>query len=436
MSSSFEEDFRKSQFNEDDEFENTQSLRPGKNLNPDRSLNPNHPFARDDKEESSFPKAQFTSIGGSNLLIRAVLNHTNQQQTSVKDKNLQLFIEETLSDQKAQVIQRPALDFFSSPGQGQEKTLSTFNPSSAQDSVNNNSQSDSQNTPESEIRLPGVFSVPLYIKLFAYQYIINRLVRENNLAKKNPDVPGIVRDYFYSNSLNSVRTISSGGFKDSPVTRNALQKITDLFAEFSLELREVEQVLQNKENKTIQLKLGNFLDKLEQVYKEKLEQVDKDKLEKFEKHRFIKDSQYLLITKESPDSLKKDWEYSGLDTVGGIIAGGVGSGGPPPCDIPVIPDCRKVSLDSRIDITINGVSKFVTITANYKDVTIQDTFDFFPGGFGKVENVGDTIKVLGIGVLKILELFGYTYDVPFVTEAFDINGIKSTKYKTLKSRNK
>ena len=83
MSSSFEEDFRKSQFNEDDEFENTQSLRPGKNLNPDRSLNPSHPFARDNNEESSLTKAQFTSLGGTSLLMGAALNSRQNSDSSL-----------------------------------------------------------------------------------------------------------------------------------------------------------------------------------------------------------------------------------------------------------------------------------------------------------------------------------------------------------------
>jgi len=153
MSSEFEEDFHKSQFNEEDEEENNQSLRPARNLNPDRSLNPSHPFAREDNEEFSLTKAQLTSLGGSNLLIRAALNHTNQQQTSVEDKNTQLSIEETLSDREAQPIQRPALDVSPSSRQGDEKTLSTFNPSSAEDSANN-SQSDSQSLPAPEITSP------------------------------------------------------------------------------------------------------------------------------------------------------------------------------------------------------------------------------------------------------------------------------------------
>ena len=81
MSSSFEEDFRKSQFNEDDEEENTQSLRPARNLNPDSSLNPSHPFAW--SEESSLTKAQFTSLGGSSLLMRAALNHRQNRDSSL-----------------------------------------------------------------------------------------------------------------------------------------------------------------------------------------------------------------------------------------------------------------------------------------------------------------------------------------------------------------
>ena len=107
----FEEDFRKSQFDEDDEFENTQSLRPGKNLNPDRSLNPNHPFAREDKEESSFPKTQFTSLGGTSLLMGAALNSRQNSDSSltnteniISEKNSNT-IQEKEEDKKKPIIQ-------------------------------------------------------------------------------------------------------------------------------------------------------------------------------------------------------------------------------------------------------------------------------------------------------------------------------------------
>ena len=77
----FEEDLPKFESNENDEFENNQSLRPGKNLNPDSSLNPSHPFAW--SEQSSFPKAQFTSIGESSLLMRAARNHRQNRDSSL-----------------------------------------------------------------------------------------------------------------------------------------------------------------------------------------------------------------------------------------------------------------------------------------------------------------------------------------------------------------
>ena len=87
--SSFEEDFRKSQFNLDDEFENTQSLRSARNLNPDHSLNPSHPFAWKDNEESSLTKAQFTNVGGSSLLMRAALNnHQNSKESITRTENI------------------------------------------------------------------------------------------------------------------------------------------------------------------------------------------------------------------------------------------------------------------------------------------------------------------------------------------------------------
>ena len=80
---SFEEDFHKSEFNEENEEENTQSLRPARNLNPDLSLNPSHPFAWNDLDESSLTKAQFTSIGGASLLMRAGMNHRQNRESSL-----------------------------------------------------------------------------------------------------------------------------------------------------------------------------------------------------------------------------------------------------------------------------------------------------------------------------------------------------------------
>ena len=77
----FEEDLPEFESNENEEFENNQSLRPGKNLNSDSSLNPSHPFAK--SEQSSFPKAQFTSIGGTSLLMRAALNYRQNRESSL-----------------------------------------------------------------------------------------------------------------------------------------------------------------------------------------------------------------------------------------------------------------------------------------------------------------------------------------------------------------
>ena len=105
MSSSFEEDFLKSQFNSDDEFENTQSLRPGKNLNPDSSLNPNHPFAK--SEQSSFPKAQFTSIGGSSLLMRAAMNHPQKTDSSLTSTEHIISQQNSNTTQETSQTQKP-----------------------------------------------------------------------------------------------------------------------------------------------------------------------------------------------------------------------------------------------------------------------------------------------------------------------------------------
>ena len=108
MSSSFEEeDFHKSQFNSDDEFENTQSLRPGKNLNPDSSLNPSHPFAWNDKDESSFPKAQFTSIGGTSLLMRAAMNHPQKTDSSLTSTEHIISQQNSNTTQETSQTQKP-----------------------------------------------------------------------------------------------------------------------------------------------------------------------------------------------------------------------------------------------------------------------------------------------------------------------------------------
>ena len=91
--------------------------------------------------------------------------------------------------------------------------------------------------------------------------------------------------------------------------------------------------------------------------------------------------------------------------VASFLAGGVGSGGPPPANANNSPDERIVNGSLKLSLACDGT---VTVTADFQ-VTVQDTFDFDPG---------DNPIVLAVGTysLGFLEKSDLSCDVNYTVQ--------------------
>jgi hypothetical protein len=144
----------------------------------------------------------------------------------------------------------------------------------------------------------------------------------------------------------------------------------------------------------------------------------------------------------SPDNVLRMWNYTD-GSIGAKIIGGVGLGGPPPLNAATAYDDRQLSGTVYLTIQSNGQAQLsVQFT-----VTIQDTFDFDPGGKGQLFDDGtvegglnlyqysikaqgpvlglvqelvaqpvDTLVAAGAYSLGALETLDFTCDVPVVAQ--------------------
>ncbi len=99
----------------------------------------------------------------------------------------------------------------------------------------------------------------------------------------------------------------------------------------------------------------------------------------------------------SPDPVLKMWEYTNGE-LPSAIAGGVGKGGNPPFN--ATSPSGQTTYDDRI---LSGTVKLVIfpngsayLSSNDLSVTLDDTFDFNPGGFGPLFNNGTAAGGLNI----------------------------------------
>ncbi|MCA2657680.1 MAG: carboxypeptidase regulatory-like domain-containing protein, partial [Microcystis sp. M049S2] len=114
-------------------------------------------------------------------------------------------------------------------------------------------------------------------------------------------------------------------------------------------------------------------------------------------------SQNLLYADGSQPNAQKDaWNFPFWQGAAGVLAGGVGSGGPPPPGALTILDSRAVNGVAKLHIPAGSSSATVTFDLN---VTVVDTVDFDPG------NTVFTGSVFWQAA--ILEQNSRAFDVPF-----------------------
>ncbi|TRU69655.1 MAG: hypothetical protein EWV55_20760, partial [Microcystis viridis Mv_BB_P_19951000_S69] len=114
-------------------------------------------------------------------------------------------------------------------------------------------------------------------------------------------------------------------------------------------------------------------------------------------------SQNLLYADGSQPAAQKDaWNFPFWQGAAGVLAGGVGSGGPPPLGALTILDSRAVNGVAKLHIPAGSSSATVTFDLN---VTVVDTVDFDPG------NTVFTGSVFWQAA--ILERNSRAFDVPF-----------------------
>ena len=218
---------------------------------------------------------------------------------------------------------------------------------------------------------------------------VNGVLRSNALPSINPDIRGIVDTYFESDSPNlRSRQISPAGFSDSPVTLNALDYVNETIAEaFANSPTALPEQVQSGR---IETTIGQLVTDLGLP------------------------SELLFVDNRSLPFYKQLWKYEGVDTVPGFLAGGVGEGGPPPSDVPLISDTRAILSDSKADILLEGGT--LNLTTDY-EVRISDAFDFDPGGGGSEDGYSEDVLVaLGVQVLRTLEAGREAFDVPYNME--------------------
>ena len=245
------------------------------------------------------------------------------------------------------------------------------------------------------------------------RFAVNKVVEEFGLEDINSDVGTIVDRYFSNIPLAPGQrlSISSQGFAGSETTESALQAFSGeilaqrntLYNTFS----ELRSAINNGTRGSISTNLreiGNIL------------QLEDDLFN-------IQGSlQPRNQRSERREELRERWKYTGIRTVPGLLAGGVGVGGPPPSSADLLLDSREVSRNSNVDIIIDGGR--LTLEIDY-EVTLRDTFDFVPGGGGLLEGIAEFATVegsplaplIGVGVstLRTLEQLDLVADVPFET---------------------
>jgi uncharacterized repeat protein (TIGR01451 family) len=206
--------------------------------------------------------------------------------------------------------------------------------------------------------------------------------------KFGSDAHTIYEEYFDPHIPNPEVTIQDAqdvaAFRDDPQTTIALETTLKVIEEGITNLPEVQAAINDFQNCDSQTYTHTF-DVAELLPELGLEG-------------------WLNVTKDSPGDATDAWNYKDVKTLPGVIAGGVGEGGPPPSGAVSSLDNRMLSGSVTLEITPDGNA---TITGNFS-VSIHDTFDFFPGGFGN--SLGTAAGVLG---LHLLELSGMTADVPF-----------------------
>jgi hypothetical protein len=227
------------------------------------------------------------------------------------------------------------------------------------------------------------------------------------------DAKTIYHEYFNGSSssfvpgtlsvANAPVTISDSqdvnSFKNSPTTANALQATLQQIEDNITSLPEVQDAINSFQN------------------------CDDDPYEDtFDVEELMSDtglSAWQTVTNASSSDATSVWKYAGLGNLPGVIAGGVGVGGPPPPFAVFSLDNRVVTGTVDLTITPDGTA---TITANFT-VSVHDTFDFDPG------DLGSAFVQVGTRQLKLLEDNSYTADVPFdvnftadpITDTFSVD---------------
>jgi Ca2+-binding RTX toxin-like protein len=261
----------------------------------------------------------------------------------------------------------------------------------------------------------------------------------SNAAAQNPDVSPIINQYFDSTQPNTVvRSISSEGIADDPVTLNALESLsTEVIEDIAATL----VAFQNfSPVSTLLPALGqpeilepdptsillSFSDILTGINSTRLTYTTT--LGALLSGLVTNIPTY--VDETSPERYKELWKYVNTETVGGFLIGGVGRGGAPGGD--EILDTREVLFPESTGVTIQ-ISSTSLGTVNISlsttfDVLIRDTFDFSPGGGGYGDYEGyPTLTVAGVTALAWLEEQGRAFDVPFQTQ-FEVPKLTSVSF--------
>jgi len=102
---------------------------------------------------------------------------------------------------------------------------------------------------------------------------------------------------------------------------------------------------------------------------------------------------WMFVSMASDDDVRAMWDFGNTDAAGAIaaqLAGGVGEGGPPPANADSSLDTRSISGTVTLKIAPNGSA---TLTGKFM-VTVNDTFDFAPGGLGPIVTINSNIQAL------------------------------------------
>jgi hypothetical protein len=248
--------------------------------------------------------------------------------------------------------------------------------------------------PAASPALPGPISLAMYLTA-------KLLLVANAHATHDAGTLRVVERYFDGPHGGGEEVVGGKIFADDPQTEKALRELLTHISDAAPFLREVSEYLDtydpcNPRTFFIEYKLADLASEpvLSGTLPERL---------------FV----------NSASSVAPLWAYEGgIGTPPAFIAGGVGEGGPPPLGAPSTPDTREISGGVRIYIDTDGHS---WIVGDFH-VDIHDTFDFLPGGTGPIEK-GDfgpfsLITAAGVGGLRLFEILGVTFDVPFRT-SFD-----------------